>query len=127
MVSPPDLFVTLLEMAYTFGTLFLYCELGEWVTHQFNLYNHALNDCDWYTFPIKVRRIYLIVLVGVQDPVIIHGYAGTVCTRDAFKKVILVENSEKHQTFFKNKLFYFVCQTVKNGFNYLTMLHRING
>ena len=87
-VNPAELLSTLMQIGYTFGTLFAYCEFGERVTHQFNQFNEHFCNCDWYLFPIEIKRIFLIVLVGIQDPVIIQGYAITVCTRDAFKKVI---------------------------------------
>lgn len=76
-----------MNIFYTFFTLFAYCEFGERGTHQFNQFNERFCNCDWYLFPIEMQHIYAIGLVGVQQPVIIEGYANTVCTRDAFKKV----------------------------------------
>lgn len=79
-----------MEMGYTFGMLFAHCEIGERVTHQFNLFNEKFLHCNWYLFPIEMQRIYSIVLIGVQDPAIIQGFANTICTRDAFKRVIFI-------------------------------------
>ena len=90
--SPAELIGLLMQIGYTFGSLFAYCEFGERVTHQFNQFNENFCNCDWFSFPIEMQRIYLLVLVGVQDPVIIRGYAHTVCTRDAFKRVIFFRN-----------------------------------
>lgn len=77
-----------MSLEFTFTTIFAFCEFGERVTHQFNLFNEKFCHCDWYLLPIEIQRMYLIVLVGVQDPVMIRGFANTLCSRDAFKKVI---------------------------------------
>lgn len=81
---------TLVQTGNVFISLFVYCEFGERVTHQFNQFNEQFCDCRWYSLPMEMQRIYSIVLVGVQQSVIIEGYSNTVCTRDAFKKVILM-------------------------------------
>lgn len=81
-----------MQMGYSFGAIFGFCEIGERVTHQFNAFNEKLCDSNWYSFPIEIQRIYLVVLVGVQNPSFIYGFAHTVCTREAFKKVISARN-----------------------------------
>ena len=74
---------------WTFTTIFFVCELGEKVTHQFNLFNEEICNCDWFLFPIEIQRIFLIVLLGAQQPAVIQGYANTTCTRDTFKNVTI--------------------------------------
>lgn len=86
--SPAEILTTSIQIAYTFVTLFAACESGERVTHQFNQFNDNFHICEWYSFPLEMQRIYSIALVGVQDSVIIQGYANTVCTRNAFENVI---------------------------------------
>lgn len=72
---------------WMYSTLFLYCETGERVTHQFNQFSEKLCYSDWYLFPLEMQRMFIIMLCGTQEPTIIQGYANTVCTRDAFKLV----------------------------------------
>lgn len=78
-----------------FVTLFAACETGERVTHQFNQFDESFYQCDWHSFPLVLQRVYLIVLAGAQDPVIIQGYANTVCTREAFKNVMSIADLSK--------------------------------
>lgn len=79
---------TIMDTAWTLLTIFSVCELGEKVTHHFNVFNEKVCNCDWYLFSHEMKRIFLIVLSGAQQPAVIQGYANTVCTRDAFKSVI---------------------------------------
>lgn len=121
-----ELFATLVQLIMVLAAFLVYCELGERISHQFNMYNQKLSNLNWYSFPIKMKRIYLIVLTGVQDPVIICGYAKTVCTRDAFKKVIShgkLTTTNKFETSFVHCLF----QTVNGSFSYFMMFHRTSG
>lgn len=89
MLSP------LMGVLFMFACLFLYCEAGERVTHQFNVFYEELCHLDWYLFPLDIKRMFVIMLTGTQEPTSIQGYANTVCTRDAFKVVCFCE--EKSQ------------------------------
>lgn len=71
------------------------CELGEAVTHQFNSFEAAFGQSDWYLYPSKLQRLHLMLLKNVQQHMSINGFANTVCTRDFMKKVISVHNSVK--------------------------------
>lgn len=115
---------TLGGLTWVFLSCFLCCNFGERVTHQFNLFDEKLRCCDWYLFPIKIQRLILITMSADQHPCIIHGYANTVCTRDAFKRVnamnlfivlIMISNDVS------------IRQTVNGGFSYFMMLQRIYG
>lgn len=108
---------------------YFFCYFGK-VTHHFNGFNKKLCDCNWFLFPNKMKRIYLIVLSGTQQPAVIQGYGNTVCTRDAFKKVILY--FVMLYQYFDLKHNWFQChslsfQTINGGFSYFTMLHRMDG
>lgn len=72
---------------WVFSLIYFVCELGEKVTHQFNVFHEELCNCDWLLFPIEIKRIYLLVLFGAEQPAVIQGYAQTTCTRTTFKKV----------------------------------------
>lgn len=66
---------------------FLLCEPGMIMTHQFVLFYEKLAECDWYTLPIQMQRMYIISLMETQNPITIHCYAGITCERDRSKKV----------------------------------------
>lgn len=69
---------------------FCYCELGERVSQQFNIFDDELRRCRWYLYPLEMQKMLLIILSSTQQPPAIQGYANTVCTRDAFKRVRFV-------------------------------------
>lgn len=74
-------------MFWALMLLFCYCELGEIVTNQFNMFDNELCRYDWYLFSIEMQRIFLIVMSNTQNSTTIRGYGNIVCTRDAFKQV----------------------------------------
>lgn len=82
-----DIITTFSQFLWAFLSNFFYCEIGERVTRQFDLFDEELRRCDWYLFPIEMQRLILITMSGSQHPEIIRGYANSVCTRDAFKRV----------------------------------------
>lgn len=72
---------------WSFVFLFLFCELCQNMSTQFDIYGDELYYCDWYLLTSKLQRTLLIVLTNAQQPVTIHGYGNIECTRDTFKKV----------------------------------------
>lgn len=87
--NPAELLNAIMMVVWVFTTIFFVCELGEDVTHYFNVFDEELCNCDWYLFSLTMKRIYLIVLTGAEQPAVIQGYGSTVCTRAAFKTVII--------------------------------------
>lgn len=78
------------EMFWAFAFIFLLCDSGEMVTKQFDEFDEKLFQCDWYSFPIEIQRLYLNFNLISQHSTHIQGYGGVFCTRDNFKKVILI-------------------------------------
>lgn len=72
---------------WSFVLIFLFSELGERLTNQFNEINKEILDYDWYAFPISIQKLIPTILTGTQDPVVIRGYGNINCTRDTFKQV----------------------------------------
>lgn len=81
---------TAIDTFYSLVGIFFVCELGENITHLFNIFSEKLCGCCWYLYPIEMQRIFLIFLSGTEQSAVILGYANIACTRDAFKNVILV-------------------------------------
>lgn len=65
------------------------CELGEQLTAKFSLFNITMYQWNWYLYPADVQQMLVLVLADVQEPVIVRGFANTLCARDSFKKVML--------------------------------------
>lgn len=89
--NPEDIIMTLGGFVWAIFTSFAYCEIGERVTQKFNRFDDELRHCHWYLYPIELQRLILIILSVNQQSVVIHGYANTVCTRAAFKKVGFID------------------------------------
>lgn len=85
--NPIELISPLVLILWSIVALFRFCEVGERVTNQFNVYNKELDRCKWYKYPIEIQRIFATAVLNSQQPVIIRGYGNTLCTRDAFRQV----------------------------------------
>lgn len=88
VLSLMELSVTFCEMFWTFAFVLIFCELGEMVTSQFDAFNDALERCNWYSFPIEIQQMMIIVLANAQQPITIRAFGNIICTRETFKKVI---------------------------------------
>lgn len=80
--------LTLFPIAF----IFFFCEFGEMLTNQFNVFDEELCQCDWYAFPVEIQRMLVIVMINTQQTTALRGYANTFCTRDFFKKVFNIQN-----------------------------------
>lgn len=58
------------------------------VAAQFNRFDDVLNECKWYLFPTRVKRIFLIFICETQQLTQFRGYGNIECTRQAFERVI---------------------------------------
>lgn len=76
-------------MFWSFIVIYVFCEMGEKVTNQFNEFGEELGQCNWHLFSMKLQRIYIIALANADQPTTIHGLGHIVCVRESMKKVIL--------------------------------------
>ena len=77
----------LVMVFWSFVMLFIFCENGETVTHQFQVFNVELRQFNWYILPINVQKMFIIVVANAQQPSFIRGFANAICLRESFKKV----------------------------------------
>lgn len=81
-----EIFTTLLLALWVFGLSFIICALGERMTSRLAKFEEELKRYDWYKLPIKMRRLYLIFLLDIQQPK--HITCGNIpCTCETFKRV----------------------------------------
>lgn len=85
-------------MFWSFVMIYVFCEMGEMVTNQFEMFERALGQCNWYLFSMKLQRIHLIVVANAQQPTIVHGFGNIVCIRESMKQVILLHKTAKFNT-----------------------------
>lgn len=58
------------EMFWTFGAIFIGCELCERVSSGYSEIDDAVNQFDWYLFSPKVKRFLPMVIINTQKPII---------------------------------------------------------
>lgn len=79
--------ITLFEVIYSFGVLFITCELGQRVNLAFNECNDMVEQFDWYSFPANVQRMLPLILHFMQQPIETKCFGSTTCDRETFKQV----------------------------------------
>lgn len=78
------------DAAYSFGFMFVICDVGQRVTNTFDKLFDEVIQWHWHSFPKEIRRILPIVLIDLQQPVVIRFFGNFSCCRKTFKKVCFV-------------------------------------
>lgn len=87
-------------------------------------------QCDWYSFPIDIQRMHIIVMVNTQQPVAILGYGNVECTLETLKKAIgiLIDCTFIGIPFVSYNQFGLpILQICKNVYSYFMALRNIAG
>lgn len=84
------LLVIIFETIYSFGTLFLSCELPHRMNITFCECGDIVEHFKWYMFPVEVQQMVPMVLTFVQKPVVLKCFGSTTADRETFKKVSVV-------------------------------------
>lgn len=83
-----ELIRSLMLLLSTYMWIFGFCYFGERVTSAFNDLHKTVYLCDWYSFPLKIRKYIPNILLSAQQPVHMHGFASLHCTLQTFKTVV---------------------------------------
>lgn len=75
------------EMFWTVILAFIYCELGQRMSSGFFDAFIVIYQSEWHSFPLKIQRILPNIMFIVQQPITLHGFVNTSCTRNTYKKV----------------------------------------
>lgn len=92
--NPMKLLQILLMVFYAYAVIFSFCECGEMITSQFNMFREKLGRCKWYLFPIEMQQMLVVVTANAQHPTILCGFGNTVCIRESFKMVCAAHKSK---------------------------------
>lgn len=84
-----DLMVTMVEVIYSFGLMFVACEMGQRENLRFEECNDMLDQLDWHLFPAKIQRMLPTIMSFTQQPVKIQCFGSAACDRETFKYVRL--------------------------------------
>lgn len=75
---------------WSFFQVFVFCESSEYIARQFDDVDIYML-WDWYTYPTVIQRIFPIVQIDTQKPVVLQGFGNISCTRETFKRVIFIQ------------------------------------
>lgn len=73
---------------YSFGFLFIYCELGNQMSSHIDEINEMFYNLQWQTFPPHVQELMPFILLATQQPSEFKAFGNYPCTRDTFKTVM---------------------------------------
>lgn len=80
-------------LVWSFVQIFFFCELGERITSRFSNLGHEMCQCDWYTLPIDIQKVFPLIIAGMDTPIKLIGMGSIQCSRVAFKYVWQCNNS----------------------------------
>lgn len=75
------------EGFWAFAFVVFFCEFGHRVFNAFDDLNIAIDQFDWFLFPIEIQKMLPLVMSGCQKPCCIKGFGDFLCIRDTSKKV----------------------------------------
>lgn len=82
-----ELLNALMMTSWTILQIFIFCELGDRITDQFNKIPNAIYHRNWYTFLKEIQRMIPMILMAAQQPVALQGFANLKFIRESFRKV----------------------------------------
>lgn len=101
------LLMLVFQVGYSFGMVFLVCELGLRSSNHFeNMYNE-MRHFNWYMCSPKVIRIYAMFIQFTQQDLIIPCFGSISCDRKSSKKVNQIQHKPSIKQFYM--LFFCVC------------------
>lgn len=69
---------------------FMFCQCGEMVTSQFDLFNLELSKCNWHLFSMNMQQLLIVFMANAQQPTIVCGFGNIFCVREVFRKVSFI-------------------------------------
>lgn len=76
-----------IEACYSFGFVFVICEVCQRVSLAFDDLNDRVFEFDWYLFPAIVKKMLPTIMLFAQQPIIFQCFGSFSCSREAFKQV----------------------------------------
>lgn len=76
---------------YSFGLLFIACEIAQSGCDAVNSFDLDIGQIDWYLYPIQMQKILPAVMNMAQKPVEFIWFGSMAADRDTFKKVFIMQ------------------------------------
>lgn len=81
------LFVATIDACYSFGFIFIICDVCQRTSNAFDEIFEEIIQSDWYLFPEEIKQTLPIILADLQQPVVMRIFGNILGCRDTFKKV----------------------------------------
>ena len=75
------------ELLWSFGLVWIFCNLCEKLSTAFDEVYHVIDQLDWYMYPSEMAKILPIVFVNAQRRVVVECFGSIPCSLGTFKKV----------------------------------------
>lgn len=81
------LIILFCEMFWSFTFTFIFCEIGEQISHAFYEIDYVTEQFGWYVLPTKIWKNLTIILLYGEKPVGFRCFGTVSCNRELFKNV----------------------------------------
>lgn len=68
-------------------TAFTACEIGQQINYAFAGIYSTVDHLNWYLLPIKLKRIFPMIIGITQQPIEMECFGSVTCVRPVFKDV----------------------------------------
>lgn len=79
--------VTIVYGFWSFGILFVCCEIGQRGSDLFIEIDDVITQFKWYLFPCEIKPMLLTIIIMVKQPVQFKCFGSISCNREIFKQV----------------------------------------
>lgn len=79
--------VPFFELFWSFGLVFITCELAGRVSSKFDDVDATVAQFKWYLFPYDVQKLLPTIISNAQQEVGIECFGSVLCNRETFQKV----------------------------------------
>lgn len=86
-ISTVIILVSLLCGFWAIVMVFFACEMGQQYSYAYDEIDGAINQLNWYLFPMKLQRMLPTIMMNMQQPFEIMCFGSTTCNRETFKRV----------------------------------------
>lgn len=82
-----EILILSMLIPWTIALNLLTCEAGDRLSDQLDQFALEIDGCEWISLPIEIKRIYLIFLMDIHQPIFIQIGGNIACKRKTFKNV----------------------------------------
>lgn len=79
--------VPFFELFWSFGLVFITCELAGRVCIEFDDIDAIVGQFSWYLFSDEVKKMLPTIMINAQQEVGYECFGSVLCNRETFKKV----------------------------------------